>query len=48
MPPDFPDLFARHLAKRFSVAPDGTEEDYKILHGAAKHRAEQDPQHPGK
>ena len=43
-PPDLADLLARHLAERFAVAPHGGEQDDEILHRAAQHRADDDPQ----
>ena len=33
---DLADLLAGDLAERFSVAPDGAEEDHEILHGSAR------------
>ncbi len=33
-----------HLAERFAIAPDGGEEDHKILHRAAEHDADQNPE----
>ena len=41
---DLADLLARHLAERFSVAPHRGEQDHEILHRAAQHRADDDPQ----
>ncbi len=43
----FADLFARHLSERFAVAPHGREEDHEILHRAAEHRADDDPERAG-
>ena len=33
--------------ERFAVAADGAEEDDEVLHGAAEHRADEDPQGAG-
>ena len=44
---DFADLFAGHLAERFAVAAHGAEQDHEILHGAAEHRADDDPERAG-
>ena len=41
---DLADLLARHLAERFAVAPHGGEQDDEILHRAAEHRADDDPE----
>ena len=41
---DLADLLARHLAERFAVAAHGGEQDDEILHGAAQHRADDDPE----
>jgi len=39
----FADLLARHLAERFSVAPNRAKENDKILHAARKRRAGNQP-----
>ena len=41
---DGADLFLRHLAERFAVAPNGRAEDDEVLHRAADHDADDDPQ----
>jgi hypothetical protein len=38
------DFVAGHFAQRFSVAPDGAEQDHEILHAAGKCRAGDQPQ----
>ncbi len=37
-------LLARHLPQRFSVPANGCEENDEVLHRAAQHRADNDPQ----
>ena len=46
-PADRADLLARHLAQRLAVAPHRGEQDDEILHRAAQHRADDDPQRAG-
>ena len=41
---DLADFLARHLPQRFAVAPQRAEQDHEILHRAAEHRADHDPQ----
>ena len=43
-PPTFADLLARHLPERLAVAPHRAEQDHEILHRAAEHGADDDPQ----
>jgi len=40
----FADLLARHLAERFSVAPNRTKKNDKILHAARKRRSGNQPE----
>ena len=40
----FADFFARHLANRFSVTPNGAKENHKVLHAAREHRASNQPE----
>jgi len=40
-------FFLEHLAEGFAVAPEGAEEDDHVLHGAAEHDADEDPEGAG-
>ena len=42
-----PIFLLRHLAQRFPVAADGRAQDDEVLHGAAEHDADDDPEHTG-
>ena len=44
---DGPDLLFRHLAQRLAVAADGRTQDDHVLHRAAEHDADDDPEHAG-
>jgi hypothetical protein len=46
-PAHFADLLPRHLAERFAVAPHGGEQDDKVLHRTADHRADDYPESAG-
>ena len=45
---DRSDLLARHLAERLAVAADRRREDDEVLHRAAEHDADDDPERPGR
>ena len=47
VPRDWPDLVARHGAERAAVATHRSEEDDEILHGAAEHDSDDDPDRAG-
>ena len=44
---DRPDLLLRHLAERLAVAPHRGEQDDEVLHRAAEHDADDDPDRAG-
>ena len=44
---DGADLLARHFAQRLAIAADGGAEDDEVLHRAAEHDADDDPQDAG-
>ena len=44
---DRADLLARHLAQRPAIAADGCAQDHEVLHGAAEHDADHDPEDAG-
>ena len=46
-PADGPQLVARHLAQAFAVAARGEKHRHHVLHAAAQHRADQDPEGAG-
>ena len=47
-PPTLPTSSRAIWPERFSIAPDGTEQDHEILHGSAQGRSDHDPQEAGK
>jgi hypothetical protein len=46
-PPQRPEFIARHLSERAAVTAQRGEQDHEVLHAAAEHAADQDPQRAG-